>query len=169
MPMPRSILRQAFPGHVFLGQVFLSQVFPGQVFLGQVFLGKVFLGKAFLGKAFLGKAFLGKAFLRHALLGSVFAAVMLSNASPAPAASSPERRGKMFARTHCARCHAIDRSSQSPFQAAPPFRTLNLRYPIETLGEALAEGIVTGHPSMPQFELTPDQIHDLLAFLKTFE
>jgi mono/diheme cytochrome c family protein len=46
---------------------------------------------------------------------------------------------------------------------------LHLRYPIETLGEALAEGIVTGHPAMPQFELAPAQIHDLLSYLKTLE
>ena len=41
--------------------------------------------------------------------------------------------------------------------------------PIETLGEALAEGIYTGHAEMPAFELTPDQIHDLLSYLKTLE
>ncbi len=35
--------------------------------------------------------------------------------------------------------------------------------------EALAEGIVTGHPTMPEFRLEPDQIHDLLSFLKTLE
>ena len=41
--------------------------------------------------------------------------------------------------------------------------------PIETLGEALAEGIYTGHAAMPAFELNPDQIHDLLSYLKTLE
>lgn len=44
-----------------------------------------------------------------------------------------------------------------------------MRYPIESLGEALAEGIVTGHPAMPQFELTPEHIHHLLSYLKTLE
>ena len=57
----------------------------------------------------------------------------------------------------------------SPLKIAPPFRTLHLRYPIETLGEALAEGINTGHAAMPEFELDPDQIHDLLSYLKTLE
>jgi hypothetical protein len=46
---------------------------------------------------------------------------------------------------------------------------LHLRYPVETLAEAFAEGIVTGHPSMPEFRLEPDQIHDLLSFLKSLE
>jgi len=40
---------------------------------------------------------------------------------------------------------------------------------IETLVEALAEGIYTGHPTMPAFQLDPGQIHDLLSFLKTLE
>ncbi len=95
--------------------------------------------------------------------------VALTLASPALAASPAELRGKAFAGTHCARCHSIERTGQSPFNPAPPFRTLHLRYPIETLGEALAEGIATGHPAMPEFELSPDQIHDLLSFLKTLE
>jgi cytochrome c len=97
------------------------------------------------------------------------ALVALMLVTPAMAASSPEQRGKVFASSHCGRCHAIGRTGQSPFGAAPPFRTLHLRYPIETLGEALAEGIATGHPAMPEFELSPGQIHDLLSFLKTLE
>ena len=84
-------------------------------------------------------------------------------------AASPAQRGKIYATTHCARCHAIGRTGTSPFAPAPPFRTLHLRYPIESLGEALAEGITTGHPAMPQFVLDPDQIHDLLSYLKTLE
>ena len=95
--------------------------------------------------------------------------IMLMLAAPALAASTPEQRGRAFARAHCARCHAIGPSGESPFKPAPPFRTLHFRYPIETLGEALAEGIVTGHPAMPQFELRTDQIHDLLSYLKTLE
>jgi cytochrome c len=87
----------------------------------------------------------------------------------AMAASPAEQRGKTFALTHCARCHAIDLVGQSPLRIAPPFRTLHNRYPIETLAESLAEGIQTGHPTMPQFQLEPDQIHDLLSYLKTLE
>ena len=105
--------------------------------------------------------------LQRSLLCAAFAALVF--AEPALAASTPQSRGKLFARTHCARCHSIDRTGQSPFAPAPPFRTLHLRYPVETLGEALAEGIATGHPAMPEFELTPAQIHDLLSFLKSLE
>ncbi len=97
------------------------------------------------------------------------ALIVLILTTPALAATKAEQRGKAFARTYCARCHAIDRVSESRVKEAPPFRTLHLRYPIETLGEALAEGIYTGHANMPESELTPDQIHDLLSYLKTFE
>lgn len=85
------------------------------------------------------------------------------------AASPAEQRGKTYALTNCARCHSVDRATQSPLKIAPPFRTLHLRYPVDTLAEAFAEGIDTGHPTMPAFVLEPDQIHDLLAYLKTLE
>jgi len=107
-----------------------------------------------------------RSMLCRTLLCQTLVALML--VSPALAAS-PEQRGKVYARTHCGRCHAIGRTGRSPLDAAPPFRTLHLRYPIETLSEALAEGITTGHPAMPRAELTPDQIHDLLSFMKTLE
>ena len=95
--------------------------------------------------------------------------VILMLTAPALAASPAEQRGKTFALPNCARCHSIDRVTPSPLTIAPPFRTLHKRYPIESLAEALAEGIVTGHPTMPEFRLEPDQIHDLLSFLKTLE
>ncbi|MGO8912143.1 MAG: c-type cytochrome [Bradyrhizobium sp.] len=104
--------------------------------------------------------------LRFVLLQALAALLAIT---PAFAASPAEQRGKAYAHSHCARCHAIDRVSNGPLKIAPPFRTLHLRYPIETLGEALAEGIYTGHAEMPAVELDPDQIHDLLSYLKTLE
>jgi cytochrome c len=83
-------------------------------------------------------------------------------------ASSPEQ-GKRLALTYCVKCHAIDRVSPSPFKPAPPFRDLHKRYPVETLQEALGEGIATGHPAMPEFRFDPDQVGDFIAFLKTLE
>ena len=97
------------------------------------------------------------------------ALVTLMLTTQALAMSPAEQRGKTFALANCARCHSVDRVTPSPLKIAPPFRTLHLRYPVETLGEALAEGIVTGHPTMPAFQLDPDQINDLLSYLKTLE
>ena len=96
-------------------------------------------------------------------------ALTLVTLTPVAAASPQEQRGKTFALNNCAKCHSIDKVSPSSLKVAPPFRTLHKRYPIETLAEALAEGISTGHPTMPAFQLDPDQIGDLLAYLKTLE
>ena len=86
-----------------------------------------------------------------------------------PVAAENPQQGKRIALIYCARCHAIDKVSPSPLKIAPPFRTLHERYPVEMLQEALAEGIVTGHPTMPQFSFDADQVGDFIAFLKTLE
>jgi hypothetical protein len=52
---------------------------------------------------------------------------------------------------------------------APPFGDLSKRYPIETLGEALAEGIVVGHPAMPHFTFEPREIDALLAYIASLK
>jgi cytochrome c len=103
--------------------------------------------------------------LRHAVLAS--ALVLL--AQPAAAQAGRAQRGLTFVQTHCASCHAIGRTGDSPLPMAPPFRTLHTRYPVEDLAEALAEGITTGHPSMPEFQLDPAQINEVIAYLKTLE
>jgi cytochrome c len=97
-------------------------------------------------------------------------AAIFTWASTGWAQQSPNvQRGLNLARANCARCHSIDKVSESPFKAAPPFRTLHTRYPVENLEESLAEGIVTGHPSMPEFRFESDQIGDFIAFLKSLE
>jgi cytochrome c len=85
------------------------------------------------------------------------------------AVEPPVQRGRTFAQANCAQCHAVGPIGESPLRIAPPFRTLHQRYPVESLAEALAEGIVTGHPSMPEFRLDAAQIGDLIAYLKTLE
>ncbi len=91
-------------------------------------------------------------------------------AAPAFAQQSPSvQRGFQLARANCARCHSIDKVSDSPLKIAPPFRTLHNKYPVQNLEEPLAEGIVVGHPSMPEFRFEPDQIGDFIAFLKSLE
>jgi len=70
-------------------------------------------------------------------------------AAAACAAPDSVARGKEFARANCMRCHSIEKTGDSPVKAAPPFRTLHLRYPVEYLEESLAESMVTGHNDMP--------------------
>lgn len=105
--------------------------------------------------------------LRAAVGVTFIAFSLLSGISPVAAENA--QQGKRLALIYCARCHAIDKVSPSPLKIAPPFRTLHERYPVEMLQEALAEGIVTGHPTMPQFSFGADQVGDFIAFLKTLE
>ena len=96
----------------------------------------------------------------------VFAALVAAipcNAAPNVAG------GKAFAQANCSHCHSIDKFTPSTLAIAPPFRTLHERYPVESLEEALGEGITTGHPSMPEFKLDPGQVGDFIAFLKSLE
>jgi cytochrome c len=78
---------------------------------------------------------------------------------------SLRERGQAIAQKHCARCHAVEDVGDSPMGLAPPFRDLSKRYPVEHLAEALAEGIVTGHPAMPRFTFEPREIDALLTFI----
>jgi cytochrome c len=92
-----------------------------------------------------------------------------ANAGRPAVRSASEQRGVTIARTYCARCHSIDSVSPSPLAIAPPFRDLHKHYPVEQLEEPLAEGLVTGHPSMPEFRFDPGQINDFIAYLKSLE
>lgn len=98
-----------------------------------------------------------------------FLGVFIAAFSGIQCMASSARQGKHLALTYCARCHAIDKVGPSPLKIAPPFRTLHERYPVGMLEEALAEGIVTGHPAMPEFRFDGNQIGDFMAFLKTLE
>jgi len=105
----------------------------------------------------------------HRSVTSRFALLVLAACvvMPAPSAAQSVQRGQGIARTYCAKCHAIDKVSPSPLTIAPPFRELKTRYPVEELEEALAEGLVTGHPTMPEFRFDVGQVRDLIAFLKS--
>ena len=105
----------------------------------------------------------------HHILVYSLAALAILGLTLTSAAATDLEQGRRLARLYCARCHSIDKVSPSPLKVAPPFRTLHERYPVESLEEALAEGIVTGHPTMPEFRFEPDQINDFIAFLKSLE
>lgn len=89
----------------------------------------------------------------------------------APAASAQDNAqiayGKRLVEKNCARCHAVASTGRSTHPDAPPFRLLHRRYPIEDLEEALAEGISTGHPDMPEFVADPQQIGAIVAYIRT--
>jgi len=100
----------------------------------------------------------------------LLAAMAAGPVAPALAQQSPAaQRGLTFVRLHCAQCHSVDPVSDSPLKIALPFRTLIQQFPLETLRRRLAEGITATHPTMPQFRLEPDQLNDVMEYLKTLQ
>ncbi len=100
---------------------------------------------------------------------AALAGVVLVGQSAFAAPSTATERGQELARRNCAMCHAIGETGASPNAQAPPFRQISRRYPLENLEEALAEGILTGHPAMPQFRFAPAEINDLIGYLKSIQ
>lgn len=76
-------------------------------------------------------------------------------------------RGKALAEANCTRCHATAPGQKSAHASAPSFATLFTSYPPDYIAEAFAEGVFVGHGDMPAFEFSPEQINDLVAYLKT--
>jgi len=78
--------------------------------------------------------------------------------------------GKTLVEANCAGCHGVGPADKSSHPDAPPFRTLSKRYPLDALEEAFAEGISTGHPDMPEFIATPEQIAAaIVAYIGSFD
>lgn len=79
--------------------------------------------------------------------------------------------GQAIAMENCARCHAVSGSGPSPNPDAPVFSGFSKYWPIDSLAEALAEGIVVNHRNseMPEFQFEPDQIDSLLAFISSVQ
>ncbi len=96
---------------------------------------------------------------------ALFGVVATAGAGGAPDYEAGERLAEKF----CAKCHAVGTVGKSPFEPAPPFRTLHEKWPLENLEEALAEGIVVGHKAMPAFELTTDEISNLIGHIRTLD
>jgi cytochrome c len=88
---------------------------------------------------------------------------------PAWGEAASTRRGEALLTANCARCHAVGRTGESVHPDAPPFRTLSRKYKIEGLAEALAEGIFTGHPDMPEFVFEPDEVGAIIDYLQSIQ
>lgn len=86
-----------------------------------------------------------------------------------PEMTVPVLAGEQIARDVCSGCHAVGRSGASPHPDARPFRTLSNLYPVSSLEEALAEGIMVGHPDMPPFRFEPDEVSALLDYIQSIQ
>lgn len=110
-----------------------------------------------------------------ALGASLALAACATGDMPAATASSraPESvriaRGHQLAVSNCSGCHAIGRSGDSHHPMAPPFRYLSQNYRVSELEEAFAEGVLVGHPDMPEFTLAPEDIDALLSYIQSVQ
>jgi cytochrome c len=104
----------------------------------------------------------------------LLAGLLAMGAAPTPQAVGEETavlelRGATLLTENCARCHAVGRAGASPHPVAPPLRTLSRKYPIESLGEALGQGLSVGHPDMPEIVFEPYDVGAILAYLKSIQ
>jgi mono/diheme cytochrome c family protein len=108
--------------------------------------------------------------LKFALAAALVAPLVAGLAAQAQVfPNTPVARGRDLAQNNCASCHAIGEEDESPNPLSPLLRELSDHYDPDMLQEALAEGILTGHDNMPEFKLTPNQIDDLIAYLKSIQ
>ena len=98
--------------------------------------------------------------------GRAFAGSQSTGEAAAAGDNAQTLDGRALAEEKCARCHAIGASGESRHMEAPSFREIAGRYPVWSLAEAFAEGIVTGHADMPEFKLEPAEIGALLSYLE---
>jgi len=94
------------------------------------------------------------------------AVACFSNLSLADMSEQAEA-GRKIAERFCARCHAIGVDGTSPHESAPPFAQIVAKGNVQNLEEALGEGIVVGHPDMPQFQFSAQNVGALLAYLRS--
>lgn len=98
------------------------------------------------------------------------AAVALAAGGAAKAQTDPLlAKGRSLLAANCARCHAIGADDESKHKEAPPFRVVVTRYPPDNLAEALAEGLVSGHPDMPEFVFEVDEVEAITAYLGSLQ
>jgi mono/diheme cytochrome c family protein len=74
-------------------------------------------------------------------------------------------KGRSLLEANCSRCHAIGADDESKHKEAPPFRVVVTRHPPDNLAEALAEGLISGHPDMPEFVFEPDEVEAITSYL----
>jgi mono/diheme cytochrome c family protein len=105
--------------------------------------------------------------MRRAVAFAVVSATWLLPALGAEPMTDTVKTGQEILTANCSRCHAIGMTGSSPHPQAPPFREVVTRIEPANLEEALAEGLVTGHPDMPEFVFEPREIDAIVAYLNS--
>jgi len=114
-------------------------------------------------------------FKRNALLAVAMLAAsglyLVSGVSLAWAQSDDElKTGQGLVEVNCGECHGVGKTDASPHRSAPPFRQLSNNFPMDALEEAFADGrIYSGHPDMPEFIATPEQLDAIIAYIASLQ
>lgn len=108
--------------------------------------------------------------LAQLVVATALAATLATLLGLAPARAAGDlKTGEELLTKNCGACHAVGRGGDLPQKDAPAFRTLGKRYPIDSLEEALSEGIMSGHPDMPEFTFDADEVGGIIAYLKSIQ
>lgn len=108
---------------------------------------------------------------RLALAAAVLFALCAAPAQAQQSLQDADRaaQGRVLVQRNCGMCHAVGKTGRSRNPEAPPFRELHQRYDVEMIGEALAEGILTGHPAMPEFRFEPNEVISIILYLRSIQ
>ncbi len=102
---------------------------------------------------------------RTIIPASAFAIMfMLTALQPANALENPAK-GKALAEQWCSSCHLVSPDQASAKADAPPFMTIARRSDEDL--ERLAVFLIDPHPKMPNFNLSRQQIADILGYIRT--
>lgn len=84
-------------------------------------------------------------------------------------AQSP-RIGLALVREHCAMCHAIGKTGDSPHPGAPPLRSIGNSYNLDEFEKLLRRGIgIAPHPDMPTFKFDRSSARAVTNYLRSIQ
>ena len=101
-------------------------------------------------------------------LAAALAATLALSASGAACAqaSGSTARGAAVADRYCGGCHATGAAGDSVVAKAPVFRELHKRFMVQDLEDHLMIQLLNSHVDMPRFNLSAEELTDLIAYLK---
>jgi mono/diheme cytochrome c family protein len=87
-----------------------------------------------------------------------------------PSASAQSGTGLALVREHCAICHAIGKTGDSPHPGAPPLRNIGDSYDMDKFAELLQRGIgIAPHPDMPTFKVDRRAATAMTNYLRSIQ
>ncbi|MBC7282535.1 cytochrome c [Hoeflea sp.] len=113
----------------------------------------------------------GRKWRRTVAILATVTVVLAAGLAPARAQTDAEiQAGRELVEINCGKCHAVGPADASPHEAAPPFRDLSERFPMDALEEAFSDGrIYSDHPDMPEFIATPEQVDAIISYIASLQ